>query len=132
MSESSARDVVAQFYRAFGTGEVAAIAALLANDVRWQVGGPPSIPWAGVVTGRYAALASIAAWRGAIESIESQRGAMIADGDAVVVTGTGRYRMRATGKEVDDRWVHVWRVAGGWIVAFDEYSDTAAAARATE
>lgn len=123
-------DVVQRFYAAFGKGDRDAMAALLSPTVAWSVGGPPSIPWAGEVEGRAAALDAIGRWTSAIEMLTGTREPPIAAGEHVVVRGTGRYRVPSTGKTVDDRWLHLWHVVDGQIVTFSEYGDTAAAAAA--
>ena len=126
----TALDVVQRFYAAFGKGDREAMAAAMSPTIAWSVSGPPSIPWAGDARDPSAVLDAIERWIGAIEVESGTREPPIVDGDHVVVRGTGRYRVRATGRHVDDRWVHVWRVQDGRIVAFTEYSDTAAAAAA--
>jgi hypothetical protein len=48
------------------------------------------------------------------------------EGGATVVA-LGRYhgRVRATGKTIDARFAHVWRVEGGHIRGFEQLTDTA-------
>lgn len=123
-------EVVQRFYAAFGKGDREAMAALLSPTIAWSVAGPPVIPWAGDAVGPSAVLDAIERWIFAIEMQGGTREPAIVDGEHVVVRGTGRYRVRATDRVVDDRWLHVWCVVDGQIVAFTEYSDTAAAAAA--
>jgi ketosteroid isomerase-like protein len=47
----------------------------------------------------------------------------LAQGDKVVVLGTSREGPKGTGRFVDFRWVHVFTVRGGKIVAFEEPAD---------
>ncbi|MBL4685647.1 MAG: nuclear transport factor 2 family protein [Nannocystaceae bacterium] len=126
---ASPSETVRRFYAAFGGGDTETMWAILAPDVRWTAAGACGVvPWAGAAHTREAAMVSIEAWRGAIEGLESQRELPLSDGECVVVRGQGRYRVRSTNRVVADRWVHMWQVRGGRIIAFDEYGDTAAAA----
>jgi ketosteroid isomerase-like protein len=45
-------------------------------------------------------------------------------GDTVVVEGRYRGTMKATGIPIDAQFVHVWQLAGGKVVAFQQYTDT--------
>ncbi|MEM6991708.1 MAG: nuclear transport factor 2 family protein [Myxococcota bacterium] len=121
----SAREVVRRFYRAFGAGDAPAMAACLAPDVRWCVGAV-GVPWSGEVRGRDAALRSIAAWRDGVDMLGGERLPDVAEGDVVVVRGRGRYRVRASGRVVDEQWVHVWtvqeRCGQTTVASFDEYT----------
>ena len=44
----------------------------------------------------------------------------------VVVTGDDTSRVKATGTTLEIRFVHVFTVRNGKVVAFDEYVDTSA------
>lgn len=126
---ASPSETVRRFYAAFGGGDTETMWAILAPGVHWTAAGDSDVvPWAGTVKTREAAMVSIEAWHGAIEGLESQRESPLSDGEFVVVRGRGRYRVCDTNRVVADRWVHVWQVRGGRIIAFDEYGDTAAAA----
>jgi ketosteroid isomerase-like protein len=48
----------------------------------------------------------------------------IEGGDAVVVEGRYRGTLRATGRPVDARFAHVWRLRHGKVVRFRQYADT--------
>jgi ketosteroid isomerase-like protein len=48
---------------------------------------------------------------------------VLAQGDKVVVLGTSTERVKATGKAIDFRWVHIFTISNGRIVAFEEPAD---------
>jgi hypothetical protein len=50
-------------------------------------------------------------------------------GDTVVVLGRYRGTCKATGRGMDAQLAHVWRVADGKAVRFQQYTDTLQAAR---
>jgi hypothetical protein len=52
----------------------------------------------------------------------------LAQGDKVVVLGDDTSLVRATGKAIDFRWVHVFTVRNGKVVAFEEIGDMSAMA----
>ena len=47
------------------------------------------------------------------------------DGNTVVVLGRYKGRVKATGKPVDARFAHVWRIDGSQIRNFEQLTDTA-------
>ena len=49
----------------------------------------------------------------------------IAQGDQVVVIGSERARVKATGRVVDTDWVMVFTIRDGKVVRFRDYYDTA-------
>ena len=48
-------------------------------------------------------------------------------GDTVVVTGRYRATYKATQASLDSQFAHLWRVRGGKIIGFQQYTDTAQA-----
>ena len=52
--------------------------------------------------------------------------------DTIVVLGRYRGTCRATGRVLDAQLAHVWRVADGRVVGFQQYTDTLQAARVVE
>jgi ketosteroid isomerase-like protein len=54
----------------------------------------------------------------------------IAQGDKVVVLGHYVWQVKANGRTIEGDFAHVFTVRGGQIVAFHEYMDSAAVAKA--
>ncbi|MBA3974309.1 MAG: DUF4440 domain-containing protein [Candidatus Solibacter sp.] len=53
-------------------------------------------------------------------------------GDTVVALGRYSGTYKATGKKMNAQFAHVWRVSGGKVTAFQQYTDTAQAVAATQ
>jgi ketosteroid isomerase-like protein len=106
-------------YEAFGRGDVAAVLAVLSDDVEWNV--PEVLPHGGPARGReevggfFQKLVSM--WG----DLNLDIGDYVASGDRVCVIG------RATGTLDGTRtgygFVHAWTVRDGNATRFDEYVD---------
>jgi ketosteroid isomerase-like protein len=121
---------VQRLYAAFGRGDLPALLDGLAPDVSWAVDGPASVPLSGTRHGR-AEVAQFFQAIGTYLAIEefSPR-EFVADGDRVVVLGYERGRAIPTGIAYAGHWAHVFTLRNGEVVAFREYSNTAALAEA--
>lgn len=53
-------------------------------------------------------------------------------GDTVVVLGRYKATYKATGAPLDAQFAHVWRLRDGKAISFQQYTDTAQAARAVK
>lgn len=53
----------------------------------------------------------------------------VEEGESVVTTGRYRGTYKATGSPLDAQFVHVWRIRGGKVVRFQQYTDTLQFAR---
>jgi len=126
MSELENLEVVRNTYAAFGRGDLEGILALLDPQVLWRTPGPPDLPTAGVRRG----VAEVREFFGLLLNtfdIHDFRPAdFLAQGDKVVVLGTSREGPKGSGRLVDFRWVHVFRLRGGRIVEFEEPADVSA------
>jgi ketosteroid isomerase-like protein len=127
---ASARDVVLAHYTALAARDRAAALATLAEDVDWELIGPPAIPFAGPRRGREAVADFFAAISRLVEIEEFALTRLIEDGDTIVALGHERFRVKATGRAWNAAWVQVHTVVAGKIVHFREYTDTAAIAAA--
>lgn len=118
--------VVQDAYAAFGRGDIPALLGLLAEDVVWEVLGPPgAYPTFGRRTGHDGALAFFQAVDAteAFDDFTPQR--FTADGGAVVVEGRCAITLKANGRQIAYDWLHVWDVADGRVTRFREFYDTA-------
>ena len=86
-------------YRAIGQGDMEAFASLLAEDVEFEVLGPPEVPFLGRWQGRQPVAEAV--WRnfGMLEAQRPEVGSVVAQGDTVAVVLRERGRVRATGKD---------------------------------
>jgi hypothetical protein len=118
-------DVVRSSYAAFGRGDIAALLDTLDPNVEWITPGPADLPSAGTRRGREAVREFFTTIDSLFEFLAFEPTTFIAEGDHVVVMGTDRLKVKATGGIADEAWAHHMTVRGGKIVAFREYLDTA-------
>ena len=126
MSEQQNVGVVQEAYAAFGRGDVNGILALLDPQVSWLTPGPPDLPTAGMRRGVNAVRDFFGILLNTFEITNFEPRDFLAQGDKVVVLGTSLERVKATGTAVDFRWVHVFTIRNGRIVAFEEPADVSA------
>jgi uncharacterized protein len=123
MSEQQNVDVVRQAYGAFGRGDLEGILALLDPQVAWRTPGPSDLPTAGL---RYGVTA-VREWFGTLlntfEITNFEPKDFLPQGDSVAVLGTSLDRVKAAGNASEFRWVHIFTVRNGRIVAFEERAD---------
>ena len=125
-------DLIRAIYEAFAAGDVPGIVSRMASDIVWNEaenfpyadGNPYQGPDA-ILGGVFARLGS--EWEGFAAVPEEYFDA----GDTIIVLGRYRGTFRSTGRAMDAQMVHVWRVREGKAAAFQQYTDTLAAARAT-
>ena len=126
-------ELVQAIYAAFGAGDVPGVVGRMSPDIVWNEaenfpsadGNPYRGPEA-ILTGVFARLGT--EWDG-FAAIPAE---FLDAGDTVVVLGRYHGTYKATGRALDAQLVHVWRVADGKVVAFQQYTDTLQAARVTE
>lgn len=121
--------IVEQHYQASDRKDLAGMLADLSPSARWTEmdGFPCAGTWVGpeqVVEHVFKALG--AEWQEYRFVLES----LIDGGDTVVGIGDYHGVYRATGKSMRARVVHVWKVAQGQIVAFEQFTDTLRVAQA--
>lgn len=121
---SEAADVVKAAYGAFGRDDVAGILALVGEDADWQVYGPDSVPYMGQRRGVAGAASFFEALDRTAVFSEFAPQHFVDDGELVVVLGHEHYTVKATGRAVDNHFAHAFRIRGGKIVWFREYSNT--------
>jgi uncharacterized protein len=120
-------------YEAFAKGDIPTVLSAMDPGIEWNEAehftfwpGRPFIGPEAVVEGVFV---RIPATFGDTFRIEITR---FLDGGPVVVM-QGRYKgiVQATGKDFDAQVIHVWDIADGKLVKFQQYTDTWQAAEAT-
>lgn len=124
---SASTQVVAQFYSAVAAGDVPAALAILGEQVEWHEA--PGMPYR-----------AERPYRGATEVAERVLGPINTDVDALAlevrelldlghdIAAVGRYTgtARASGRPIDQPFLHVWTLGpGGGVERFRQYTDTA-------
>lgn len=123
--------LICSLYDAFGRGDIAAVLAVLSDDIVWHeaenfpyANGNPYVGPQAVVEGVFARLGS--EWIG----FAAEMTTLLDAGDHVVALGRYRGIWPATGRAMHPQVVHIWRLAGGKAVTFQQHIDTLGVARA--
>lgn len=125
------RAVLDGYYAALRDGDFAALAQIVAPDVTVRYFGPPGLlPWVGLHEGFDAYKRFLGLVRDALEIVTVEQEAVIAEGDWVVVLGRGHWRARASGRDIRVSMTNAFRFAGGRVIEYRVYTDTAAFAAA--
>lgn len=123
--------IVADHYAASARNDVADMMVHAAPDLAWteMAGFPCAGIWVGpdqIVANVFAVLGE--EWDDYRFSLEK----LIDGGDHIVGVGTYLGTYKKTGKAMQARVTHVWRFAGGQIVAFEQFTDTLLVAQAMQ
>ncbi|MET1113204.1 MAG: nuclear transport factor 2 family protein [Allosphingosinicella sp.] len=129
MSEQNVATIRA-IYDAFAAGDIPGVVGRMSEDMVWNeaenfpyADGNPYRGPAAILSGVFGRLG--AEWDGFAALPEE----FLDAGDTVVVLGRYRGACKATGRALDAQLAHVWRVADGKAVRFQQYTDTLQAAR---
>ncbi len=121
------QDPLAAWYAAIRAGDAAALEAAVTPDVEILYRGRPGLlPWTGRwhgVAGCREFFARVAANLEVLEAAPIQR---IQGEDSIVVLLAGRWRARATGREVAAQVVNLFTLRDGRVARYEVFHDTAA------
>lgn len=122
-------ETIRTLYAAFARGDVPAVLAGLAADVKWTEA--EGFPYGGTYTGPDAVLQNVfmrlgTEWDG-FAAVPHE---IVAEGETVVALGEYSGTYKATGKRFSAPFAHVWKLRGGKAVSFQQYTDTAVVQRA--
>jgi uncharacterized protein len=125
-------DLIRGLYEAFGRGDGPAILRAMDPGIVWNEA--ESFPYSdrNPYVGPMAVAEGVFGRIGAEwDQFQAIPGEILNAGDTVVALGryTGTYK--ATGKKMNAQFAHVWRVSGGKVTAFQQYTDTAQAVATT-
>lgn len=130
MSDNTNLDIIKEAYEAFGRGDIDAVLSIEDPNTELEIAGPEDIPWAGSFRGRDGARKYFAAIEAETEFDTFEPHTFMAQGDIVVVLGFEKVRSKRTGRSYENHWVHAFTMAGGKIIKFREYCDSATVAAA--
>ncbi len=121
--------IVSDHYAASARQDLVAMMADVAPDARWteMAGFPCAGTWIGpeqIVENVFAVLGST--WTGYRLDLQE----LIDSGERVVGLGSYHGSFDATGKSMQARVAHVWRLRDGKIVEFEQFTDTLLVAQA--
>lgn len=129
MSSDSVR-LIRGIYDAFTAGDLAGVLGRMSPDIVWNeaenfpyADGNPYVGPQAVASGVFARC--IGEWDGFTVAIDE----ILDAGETVVALGRYLGTCKATGRPQNTQMVHVWRIAGGRAVRFQQYADTLQVAR---
>jgi ketosteroid isomerase-like protein len=119
-------------YDGFAAGDVGAVLGAMSPDIAWNeaenfpyADGNPYVGPQAIAEGVFARC--IGEWDGFAVTVEE----ILDAGDTIVALGRYGGSCKATGKAMNPQLAHVWRIADGKAVAFQQYVDTLQVACAT-
>ena len=115
---------VTKIFEAFGRGDIGFILDQLADDVRFVSHLDPVVPWSGEYSGKADVTRYFHALGSAVDVADHPVTSLVAQGDTVVATGDVSFRVRATGKTGDSKWVYIWKLADGRVRSYEQFNDT--------
>jgi ketosteroid isomerase-like protein len=132
MEEQQNTQLVKDAYAAYGRGDVAGVLSCMSPQIDWELASVPGLSFTGKRKGskeveEYFRLADAARTMRAFEPRE-----FIAQGNKVVVLGSGAWTVKDTGRDFASDWVHVFTIEDGRIAAFREFLDSHLAALACQ
>jgi uncharacterized protein len=118
-------------YEAFGRGDMAALAELMADDIEWvNPGDPADDPNAGTFKGKEAVLGWFGGLASTLDFTTFEPREFIAQNDKVVCLVYAEATARDTGRAFANHEAHVWTFRDGKVARLQIYFDTAAVAAA--
>ncbi len=130
MSAEENKRTVQQIFEAFGRADIPGVLEHVSEDVTWDAPGPSVVPFYGRRRGHEGAAEFFTQLGSSVEFEKFEVWEFIAEGESVVVTGTERGKVRATGKTYEQDWVLLFKARGGKVTSFHCYDETDAVARA--
>lgn len=130
MNEKENTALVQQAYALFGRGDIPGLLKLMSGDVVWQIMEVENVPFTGRFEGPSEVGRFFGTLAGAVDILKFEPQEFIAQGDKVVVLGESLFKTKERGNEFANKWAHVITVADGKLKHFQDYGDTAAAAKA--
>ena len=131
MSAEENTRLVQSAYEAFGQGDMATFAEVMADDIEWvDPGDPDDDPNAGTFKGKEAVLGWVGGLASTLDYTTFEPREFIAQNDKVVSLVHSEATVRDTGRAFVNPEAHVWTIRDGKLARFQSYHDTAAAAAA--
>ena len=123
---SDAVSTVRQLYDAFARGDVPAVLGALDPEIQWKEAEgflyAEGNPYVGPTAILHGVLGRIA---GEWDDFQVQPQEILATTDGALAMGRYSGTYKGTGRRIDAEFAHVWRVTGGKITGFQQYTDTA-------
>jgi len=128
--QMNALSVVQAAYKNFAAGDIEALLEQMDQSIHWQLPRVEGARITGTRTGRDAVRRFFGELAEDQESVVFEPREFVADGDRVVTLGHYIWKIRATGKQFESDFAHVFTVRDGRVDSFTEFFDTAASEQA--
>ena len=119
--KTEALATVEKMFAAFGSGDLDKFRETVSEDTVWIYHGTQEIPKA-TYEGKDRATTFIRNILTKTEVLRFEPQEFICEGNRVVVTGEEHQRVKATGKELKQKWVQVYTVENSLITRMEEFS----------
>jgi uncharacterized protein len=124
-------DFVKSLYAAYANGKIDTLLQAMDPKIKWYSNADPALlPWGGERRGPTEARRFFEELAANVETEQFQPREFMGGVDFVVVLGQSKGRMKATGRRVDDQWVHLFRIRNGKVAEFRSFGDTHALVQA--
>lgn len=129
-SEASLQTVMG-LMGAMGSGDMAAMADLMADDMVWQNEGDPNIPWIGPWEGKEAIFGFLGVFSENFQTTKWENTDVLASGDTVAIFGDMNGITTESGKEIGDfTFALRAKVRDGQVVLWNWFEDSYAVSQA--
>ena len=126
IKEMTNLQIVKNIYAGFAAGDMETILKDMSETIVWtHPGNPDQIPFAGKFEGKAGVSRFFEIAFEQIDVLEQNIKSLIDGGDKVIVSGYEHMRVKNTGREYKSNWIHMYTLAEGKIVGFEEFIDTA-------
>ena len=126
IKEMTNLQIVKNIYAGFAAGDMETILKDMSETIVWtHPGNPNQIPFAGKFEGKAGVSRFFEIAFEQIDVLEQNIKSLIDGGDKVIVLGYEHMRVKNTGREYKSNWIHMYTLADGKIVGFEEFIDTA-------
>ena len=126
IKEMTNLQIVKNIYAGFAAGDMETILKDMSETIVWtHPGNPDQIPFAGKFEGKAGVSRFFEIAFEQIDVLEQNIKSLIDGDDKVIVLGYEHMRVKNTGREYKSNWIHMYTLANGKIVGFEEFIDTA-------
>lgn len=124
-------DTVMGLMGAMGSGDMAAMADLMADDMVWHNEGDPNIPWIGPWEGKEAIFGFLGVFSENFQTTKWENTDVLASGDTVAIFGDMNGITTKSGKEIGDfTFALRAKVRDGQVVLWNWFEDSYAVSQA--
>jgi ketosteroid isomerase-like protein len=117
---------VQQLYADFGKQDLEGVLDSLTDDVAWNDGSHPDIPYTKKRNGKNEVMSFFMELGSTVAFTEFAPQEFYADNDTVIVKGSFAGKATGTGKSFASEWVQIWKFRGDKIFSFQAFVNTAA------